>query len=342
VLCGRYALDRFIGGGSSGSVYAALDRRLQRHVAIKVIHPEHARTPEQRKRILQEALLGARISHPNVAPLLDLGVHLEDDPRAELQPFLVMPLYDGRTLRQLLHDGPLPWVRSVQLVRQLLSGLGALHAAGVVHRDVKLDNCILVHEGGREVLKLIDLGLAKVTRGGLLSSPPYSVPGALVGTYLYVAPELVLGEPADERSDLYAVGVILYELLVRHPPFRGSIYEVIAGHVERTPSRPSEVAAGSTPQTLDDVLSQALAKRREARFASTTAFDAALVRVLEAEAPEVDAYPITAGAAEAQAALAAWADFEVERALAKAEAASRLARAWSPLYQLLCLHRDEP
>lgn len=202
-------------------------------------------------------------STPNLAQIFDYGMHAEHINHGEVQPFIVMPLLLGRTLREVVSDGPLPWPRAVHAIRQLLAGLGALHAAGVLHRDVKLDNCILVREHGREVLKVIDLGLAKVTREQIVSSPPISAPGAIVGTLLYVAPELALGEAADERSDLYAVGVALYELLTRRPPFRGSAYEVMVGHVEHLPAPPSEVAAmAGIPPGLDEITLKALAKDR--------------------------------------------------------------------------------
>jgi serine/threonine-protein kinase len=162
LLDGRYRLESVVGSGGSGTVYAARDVRLKRRVAVKVIHPEHARLEEQRRRIRQEALVGAQISHPNVAPILDFNA--EADERGEQRMFIVMPLLEGRSLREAILDGPLPWVTACLWTRQLLAGLSALHRSGVLHRDVKSDNCVLVREGGREVLKLLDLGLAKVTR----------------------------------------------------------------------------------------------------------------------------------------------------------------------------------
>jgi len=169
-LADRYRLDELVGFGGSGNVYAARDLRLQREVAVKVLHPEYAREEEPRRRIRQEALLGARITHPNLTPILDLGEEL--DARGELMPFIVMPLLRGRMLRDALNEGHVPWPVAVEWTRQLLSGLAALHARSVVHRDVKLDNCMLVYEGGRELLKILDLGLAKVTSDALISQCP--------------------------------------------------------------------------------------------------------------------------------------------------------------------------
>ncbi|MCA9661436.1 MAG: protein kinase, partial [Myxococcales bacterium] len=158
-LAARYRLDELVGFGGSGNVYAALDLRLRRDVAVKVIHPYYARDEQQRLRIRQEALLGARLAHEHLAPILDLGEYVS---RGDVLPFIVMPLLRGRTLRDLLNQGAVPWQAAACWVHQLLLGLAALHGEGVIHRDVKPENCLLVRERERERLKLIDLGLAKL------------------------------------------------------------------------------------------------------------------------------------------------------------------------------------
>jgi len=332
VLDRRYRLDEFIASGGSGTVYAAVDLRLRRQVAVKVIHPEYARTEDQRRRIRQEALLGAVLDHPNLAPILDFGAEVEG--HAEPLLYIVMPLLAGRTLRELVLDGQVPWTRAAGLVHQLLAGLTAMHMAGVLHRDVKLDNCLLVREGEREVLKLLDLGLAKVTADDLLSRPPLSV----TGTLPYISPEQALGEPVDERTDVYAAGVVLFELLTRRPPFVGSDYQVLTGHVEQAVPVPSDVAPlAGIPATLDAVTLNALAKRREQRFASAADFDAALVHALGSSGLEADRLRRCAGCGAAREALAAWTCFDYPRARAEAESAARHSRSWSPLKLLMSL-----
>lgn len=340
LLDDRYVLEVLIGCGGSGNVYAARDRRLRRRVAVKVIHPELARTEAQRQRIRQEALVGAQIAHPHVATVLDLG----EDQGLGHEPlmYLVMPLLEGRTLRAVVLDGAIAWRSAALWTRQLLAGLAALHARGVLHRDIKVDNCLLVREGEREVLKIVDLGLAKLTRDDLLTRPPISSRGQVIGTLPYISPEQALGEPVDERSDLYAAGVVLFELLTRRPPFVGSDYEVLVGHVERPPPAPSEVAPlACIPPALDEVVLRALAKSRDERFAAAIDFDRALASALESSGVEIERGPELAGCLEAQASLAAWAGFERGRARSEADLAARLNRAWSPLSLLLSLVPEE-
>ncbi|MEZ4379703.1 MAG: serine/threonine-protein kinase [Nannocystaceae bacterium] len=340
LLDDRYALEDIVGVGGSGNVYAARDRRLGRRVAVKVIHPEYARDEEQRRRIEQEARIGAQIAHEHVAAILDFGTWI--DARGEALPYIVMQLLRGRTLREAVLDGPVPWWVAAGWVRQLLAGLSALHARGVLHRDVKLDNCLLVCEADRETLKLLDLGLAKVTRDDLLSRRPWSSAGKVVGSLPYISPEQALGEVLDERTDIYAAGVVLFELLTRRQPFVGSDYQVLSGHVEQAPPRPSEVASlAGIPAAIDAITLRALAKRPEARFDSALEFEAAVVEALGDAGIDVDLRPAIAGSGEAQAALAAWTCFDYEVARERAEIAARLNRAWSPLKLLMELAPEE-
>ena len=338
VLERRYRLDEFIASGGSGTVFAGIDLRLGREVAVKVIHPEYARHPEQRLRIRQEALLGARITHEHVAQILDFGEH---HAKGERLPFIVMPLLRGRSLREETLSGSMSWQAAGAWVHQLLLGLSALHREGVIHRDVKPDNCILVAEGGRRRLKLIDLGLAKVTREGLLSRPPWSVAGRVVGSLHYISPQQALGEELDERADVYAAGVVLFELLTRIQPFGGSDYEILNGHVEQPVPSPKSVAPlAGVPDALDAITMRAMAKSPEARYGSAMNFDAALVGVLSDGGVDVDRSPAPAGCVEAQASLAAWANFDHERAVLEIERAARLDKGWSPLATLLEVARD--
>jgi len=210
-------LEALVGRGGTSSVYAAIDNHMRRRVAVKVIHPEHARTEPQRRRIRSEARIAGSLDHPNLTPMLDFGEERTAD--GETLCFLVMPLLEGRSLTELVADGAVPWQRCVSLIRQVLAGVAALHAAGVLHRDLKASNCFVTPCRGRELLRVLDFGLAKVDRPDLVSVPSRSTAGPFVGTLAYAAPEQVLERAVDARADLYAVGMILYYLLTRRLPF---------------------------------------------------------------------------------------------------------------------------
>ncbi|MBK8261974.1 MAG: protein kinase [Nannocystis sp.] len=158
-LHGRFRLDGLIAPGGMADVYEALDLRLRRRVAIKALHPEHGRAPDQRRRFYQEAVLAAQIDHPHVIPIFDHG----EEPALGGEPvlFLVMPLLQGVTLRQRLLEPAMPIADALSLTIQLLDGLAELHKLGAVHRDLKPENCLIVQRHGRDHLILLDLGLAK-------------------------------------------------------------------------------------------------------------------------------------------------------------------------------------
>jgi serine/threonine-protein kinase len=315
------------------SVYAAADLHLGRRVAVKVIHPEHARTEMQRRRILQEATLGARLDHPNTMLVFDLGE--EEGPHHERWIYLTMPLVTGGNLRHVLLDGPVAWRRAVDLGRQLLAGLAALHRAGALHRDVKPENCLMSRTDGREHLRLADLGLAKAAPG-LLSLAPVSVSGALLGTHTYLSPEQARGLALDERSDLYSAAVMLFELLTSQPPFSGGYLELLNAHVSAEPPSPRVLAPlAGIPASIEAVVLRALEKDPADRYATAEQFAAALGAAASAEPLEdgVEGVCSTAhaGCEAAQASLAAWTRFEYELAHSEATRAARLNPAWSPL-----------
>ena len=362
VLVGRYRLDEVVGCGGTALVYAARDLLLRRRVAVKVFHPEHARSEAQRRHLRREARLLAHLEHPHIVSLLDFG----EEPQTLLatgaspQPgeaglvsagdpliFLVMPLLRAPTLRDLVLAGALAWPRALALVLQLLVAVAALHRRGVLHRDLKSQNCLVTRHDGREHLYLLDLGLARVRAPDLVSSGSgrpsvsRSRPGEIVGTLAYLAPEQARGAPVDERADLYAVGVILFELLTRRVPFTGNDYAVLKGHVETEPPTPSAIApTAGIPADLDTIVLRALAKDPVQRFASADTFAGALAALLRGtstastEGPAC-LVPEHVGCEDAQAALAAWTRFENTAARRAADAAARIARAWSPLADML-------
>ena len=218
VLEGRYALGLPLGSGGMGTVYASRQLRLDREVAIKVLDPIVAQNTEAAARFLREAKLLSRIRHPNVIQILDYG-ESEDG-----LMYCVMELLVGSDLERLqarMPHGCMPWPGACDLLAQIADGLGAVHARGIVHRDVKPSNCFVSFEGANEpVVKLLDFGVARtlVSDGG----PALTQDGLLIGTPSHIAPELLRTHtPASPASDLYALGVVAYRLLSAKLPFVG-------------------------------------------------------------------------------------------------------------------------
>jgi eukaryotic-like serine/threonine-protein kinase len=207
LLGGRYEVIRPLGWGGMAEVYLATDRLLGRQVAVKVILERYAGDEQFTSRFRREARAAASLNHPNVVAVHDVGTH-------DGNPFIVMEHVPGRTLAQLVHDGgPMPADRAAEIGEAVARALGAAHAAGIVHRDVKPGN-VMVTADGR--IKVLDFGIARALRWTPLTDTP-----AVQGTVEYMAPEYVRGEGADARSDLYSLGAVLYELLIGRPPFTG-------------------------------------------------------------------------------------------------------------------------
>ena len=202
----RYRIVEPLGAGGMGVVYRAVDEQLDRDVAIKLVSPSGAAAPAATARFLREARAAAALDHPNVCGILDVG---ED---TELGPFLVMPFYAGETLDRRLERGPLGLSEAVELVVGLVAGLTAAHEAGIVHRDLKPSNLLLTPDGP----KILDFGLARPA-----GDPTLTGTGATLGTLAYMAPEQVRGERVDPRTDLWSLGVVLYEALTGRRPFEG-------------------------------------------------------------------------------------------------------------------------
>ena len=291
-----YELGELLGRGGMGSVYAAEQPALGRTVAVKLLHPEFASTPSIVERFHTEALAGSRLAHPNVARVIDYGV------TGEGTPYLVMEHVGGRRLGAILErEGALPPHRACGLVLQLLAALEATHAANVIHADVKCDN-ILVDPGrdGRETAVLIDFGIAR-----LVDLQPPDAGGrehVVSGTAEYLAPELISGSPPTVASDLYAAGVVLYELLTGEPPFHGgSSAAVFQRHVSEEVIAPSLRQPDFAISTaLDRVVLRALAKAPELRFASAAELADALIAAMPGATDAVEPVaPVRGFASEA-------------------------------------------
>ena len=263
---GRYRLEASLGRGGMAEVFRASDEKLGRTVAVKVVLPLFAAQEHFVERFLREARVVAALEHPGIVPVYDYG---EQDGL----PFLVMPYLDGGTLQRRMTGQAQPLDQVVPWIRQLGAALDAAHAAGVLHRDVKPAN-VLVGKDERPLLA--DFGIAKIAE----SATRLTATGVVVGTPVYMAPELALGKPASPASDLYSLAVVAYELLTGQPPFEGeTALSVMHQHVQ-TPAPPPSTRVPTLPRALDEVFAQALAKDPTTRPPSCRAFAESLASVL--------------------------------------------------------------
>jgi serine/threonine protein kinase len=278
-----YVVIRPVGHGGMGEIYEAEHTELGRRVALKVLHHHHQDRADLAARLREEARLLGRLRHRNLVEVFDLGV------TADERPWFAMPLLRGRDLRdELARVGALPAPVAAALVAQALDGLAAAHAAGLVHRDVKLENLFLEEDG---TLKVLDFGVAKVVRAGSVGR---TEPGASPGTPRTMAPEQCAGDPVDARADLYAVGLVLYELITGRGPFDGlsdNGHAIRFAHCRRIAVPASALAKGPLSPALDAVIQRALAKSPADRFQTAAEMAAALRRLVEPAARAPAARP---------------------------------------------------
>jgi serine/threonine protein kinase len=259
---GPYEIQGSLGAGGMGEVYRAHDARLGRDVALKVLPEDAAADRDRRRRFENEARAVAALNHPHILAVHDVGT--EGD-----VSYVVFELVEGETVRQRLARGTLPTRKAVEHTIQLCRGLAAAHARGIFHRDLKPENVILTRDGS---LKILDFGLAKLALGpegpSGTDSPTATRPGILMGTVGYLSPEQAKGVPADGRSDVFAVGVVLYEMLSGQRPFRGDTHaEVVAAVLKEDP--PGLVSpSGPVPPALDRIVRRCLEKDPDDRFQS--------------------------------------------------------------------------
>lgn len=245
----KYRIVERIGGGGMGVVYRAEDQRLGRSVALKFISPGFTSDASARARLVREAQAASSLDHSNICT-----VH-EIDEAPDGQTFLVMAYYGGETLKQRIARGGITTEEAVDLAIQIASGLRAAHEAGIVHRDLKPANIILTERGE---VKILDFGLAKVAAASAITTE-----GSVLGTVAYMAPEQLRGEPSDMRSDLWSLGVILSEMVMGRPPFRGEYEQVIAYAIQHV-----EPDFDGVPAPILRILERALAKDRDHRYTS--------------------------------------------------------------------------
>ncbi|GAA4911454.1 protein kinase [Streptomyces coeruleoprunus] len=257
---GRYRLTHRLGRGGMAEVFAAEDVRLGRTVAVKLLRPDLAEDPVSKARFTREAQSVAGLNHHAIVAVYDSG---EDQVGGQSVPYIVMELVEGRTIRDLLisADAPPP-EQALIIVSGVLEALAYSHQHGIVHRDIKPANVIITKSGA---VKVMDFGIARALHG---ASTTMTQTGMVMGTPQYLSPEQALGKAVDHRSDLYATGCLLYELLALRPPFTGETpLSVVYQHVQDTPVPPSEVFDGAPPE-LDGLAMRALAKDPDDRYQS--------------------------------------------------------------------------
>src|SRR5918992_4187770 len=290
----RYLIVRKLGAGGMADVYLAEDQELGRRVALKILNDRHANDDQFVERFRREAKNAAGLSHPNIVSIYDRG-------EAEGTYYIAMEHLDGRNLKELIvARGPAPVRIAVDYTRQILAALRFSHRHGIVHRDIKPHN-VLVDREGR--LKVTDFGIARAGAAGAASQMTEA--GSIVGTAQYLSPEQAKGAAVDQRSDIYSVGIVLYELLTGRLPFTGETpFEIAMKHLSEIPKPPSEVRP-DVPADLDMVVLRALAKDPEDRFQSAEEMERELARVaggggVTAETAEAATAVLTgAGLAEA-------------------------------------------
>jgi len=264
VFDGRYRIIRKLGAGGMANVYLAEDQELGRRVAIKILDDKHAADDSFIERFRREAKNAAGLSHPNIVSIYDRG-------EAEGTYYIAMEYLAGRSLKELIVGrGPTPIRIAIDYTRQMLAGLGFAHRNGIVHRDIKPHN-VVVDADGR--LKVTDFGIARSGASQMTEV------GSIIGTAQYLSPEQAKGAPVDQRSDVYSVGIVLYEMLTGQVPFTGDTpLEIAMKHLSEVPVPPSELRP-DVPEDLDLIALRALAKDPGDRYQTAEEMDADLARV---------------------------------------------------------------
>ena len=278
IIRGKYEILEKIGTGGMASVYRARHLAFGEIVAIKLVGPKLAHDTDFLKRFRTEAVVTRKLQHPNAVRVEDL------DSTEDGRPFIVMEYVNGRSLRDVIRtEGALPLRRALAIARQACSALAAAHAIGITHRDIKPDNILLAPSPGGDIVKVLDFGIAKVKEGSFDTGEGYTPTqtGMVMGTPQYISPEQAMGKrgaEVDGRSDLYSLGVVLYEMVTGRLPFSSdTAMGMILHHLQTIPTPPQIARSDlSIPAPLSDLLMTALQKDRDRRFASADEMLAAL------------------------------------------------------------------
>lgn len=288
---GRYQLGQLIGRGGMAEVHVALDTRLGRTVAVKIMRADLANDDIFLTRFRREALSVAQMNNPNIVNIYDSGeeVVLDDNGRSERLPYLIMEYVKGQTLRDIIKvNGPLSQRDAEQVMMGVLSALEYSHRMGIIHRDIKPGNIMISDQGQ---VKVMDFGIARALDD---SAATMTQSQGVVGTAQYLSPEQARGESVDMRSDLYSAGCVLYEMLTGRPPFTGDSAVAIAyQHVSEVATPPSAVVPG-LPKMWDSICAKAMAKDRQNRYATATEFRGDILTFMNGGVPVAAAFnPLT-------------------------------------------------
>ncbi|MDQ3752096.1 MAG: protein kinase, partial [Actinomycetota bacterium] len=290
-LAGRYALESRIAAGGMGTVWRARDQVLARTVAVKILHPALSEDELFIERFRREAFAAARLTHPDIVAIYDTGHEAAFDDHTD-RHYIVMEYCPGGTLKDSLRQaGPFTPGRALELGSRVCGALGYAHSKGVVHRDVKPENVLLSEDGD---LKVADFGIAKAA----FALSDLTSTGVILGTVTHISPEQAQGEEPDARSDLYAVGVLLYELLAGHPPFQAETEIATAmQHVNMAPPSLRSLRA-DVPKRVESVVFKALAKNPGDRYPSAEEMRSALEMAVYSLGPAKSYERSTGGASE--------------------------------------------
>jgi len=271
VLESKYRIEEHLGSGAMGSVFRAQHVQLARSYAIKLLHPRLLADAKLIKRFAREAELAARLSHPNVIGVVDLG-----------DGFLVMDLAEGPTLAELFAQAPFEPLRACRLIRQLCDGLDHAHGHGLIHRDLKPDNVIVASTAGDEVARIGDFGIA-ILRESTESSDRLTTGGLVLGTPHYMAPEMAGGRAFDHRADLFALGVICYEMLTGRLPFDGSGVDVVHANIDLDTPPMTARAPGMIVEPLLEAFTRRLLMKQPEQRPPTAAIARDLIDAIARE-----------------------------------------------------------
>lgn len=274
----RMTLIQEIGRGGMGTVYRARHEILERDFAVKILRSDMRSDPVVVERFKREARAASRLEHPNVVFISDF------DQLPDKRFYIVMEFISGKSLREILNtEGPMNVPRACAILLQIADALDYAHEQGVIHRDLKSENIIITQSRGREIPKILDFGLAKLVSDAL-DMQSITNQGQIFGTPETMAPEQITGGPLDHRVDIYAMGVLTYELLVGRPPFSGHMLQVLMAHKKQAPPRPSEEKPGVPPE-LDELVLRCMAKDPAQRYARASDLVAVYQSVLQPAAP---------------------------------------------------------